>query len=84
MPVLQRILGEIGIERPDGRPLYGLPMSEEQHAELGKLLCFRVASKQVIDSTAARFVLWAAEHIRARFDGGQLTWKFIFPRAGSA
>jgi hypothetical protein len=41
-----------------------------------------VASKNVIDSTAARFVLWAAEHIRARFDGGQLTWKFIFQGLG--
>jgi hypothetical protein len=35
MPVLQRILAEIGIERPDGCPLYALPMSEEKHAELG-------------------------------------------------
>jgi hypothetical protein len=82
MPVLQRILAEIGIERPDGRPLYALRISEERHAELGKLLRFRVGSGQIIDSTAARFVLWAAEYIRAHFAGGQLAWEFVFQGLG--
>lgn len=82
MPLLKRILSEIGIEAPDGRPLHALPISAEEHAEIGQLLRFRMASGQVIESTAARFVLWAAEHIRARFDGGQLTWEFVFQGLG--
>lgn len=78
MPVLRRILSEIGIEHPDGRPLYALPMTAERHDELRKLLRFRIASRQDFGSTAAGFVLWAAEHIRSQFEGGQLTWDFVF------
>lgn len=82
MPVLKRILTEAGIERPDGRPLYALPMTTEGHDELGKMLRFRMATGQVLDSTAARFVLWAAEYVRSRFEGGQLTWDFVFRGLG--
>jgi hypothetical protein len=78
MPVLRRILAKIGLEIPDGRPLYAVPVSPEEHAELEKLLSFRVAAKEILDSTGARFVLWAAERIRSSFEGGQLTWRFIF------
>ena len=78
MPVLRRILARIERETPDGRPLYALPLSTDEQAELQKLLRFRVVSREVLDSTAARFVLWAAERIRSSFDGGQLTWRFIF------
>ena len=30
----------------------------------------------------AAFVLWAAEHIRSKFPGGQLTWAFVFDGLG--
>lgn len=36
------------------------------------------ASGRVSGLVAARFVFWAAEHIRANFSGGSLTWDFIF------
>lgn len=78
MVVLKQILSEIGLEEPDRRPLYALPLSNERQtrlqADLRRRLCFHVCSKD----TAARFVLWAAEHIRTHFGGGQLTWKFVF------
>jgi hypothetical protein len=76
--MLRQILAKIGRETPDGRPLYALPLSPNEYAELEKLLRFRIAAKEVLDSTAARFVLWAAERIRSSFDGGQLTWRFVF------
>ena len=78
MPVLRRILAKTEIETPDGRPLYAVPLSADDHAELTKFLRFRLATREALDSTAARFVLWAAERIRSSFDGGQLTWRFIF------
>ena len=38
----------------------------------------RDAAGRVSGLVAARFVFWAAEHIRANFSGGSLTWDFIF------
>ena len=82
MSLFQQILSATGIQRPDGRPLYALPISPEIHSEIGQKLRARLASGHVTDSTAAGFVLWAAEHIRARFKGGQLTWEFVFQGLG--
>ncbi|MBP2238682.1 hypothetical protein J2Z31_005223 [Sinorhizobium kostiense] len=82
MPVIKRILAEIGRDTADGRPLYAVPLTEERHAELGQMLHVRLATGEILDSTAARFVLWAAEHIRARFKGGPLTWEFVFRGLG--
>lgn len=78
MPALRQILSELGLDRPDGRPIYALPISPEQHAEIRKQVRLRVLTEELIDGTAARFVLWAAEHIRAHFRGGQLSWEFLF------
>jgi hypothetical protein len=80
MPVLRRILNEAGLGegKPDGRPLYALPVTEEAHAELGGLLRTRLTTGVVLERTGAYFVLWAAEYIRSRFEGGPLTWEFVF------
>lgn len=78
MATLPQIFFDLGLEKPDGRPLHALPLTPELHANLAQILRFRVASGQPIESTAAIFVLWASEYIRARFGGGQLTWEFIF------
>jgi len=61
----------------DGRPLCTVPLTREKHAELGEWLMPQVKRAEVTKRTAIYFVLWAAEHIRANFRGGRLTWDFV-------
>jgi hypothetical protein len=80
MPVLRRILQEARIkdDKPDGRPLYALPMTPKDHSDLGDLLRTRLRNGVFLERTGAYFVLWAAEYIRSRFEGGPLKWEFVF------
>jgi hypothetical protein len=66
----------------DGRPLCTVPLTREKHAEIGAWLRPQVKRAQVSKRTAIYFVLWAAEHIRANFQGGRLTWDFVFGGLG--
>jgi hypothetical protein len=80
MPVLRRILKDAGLgeNEPDGRPLYALPMTEKDLCDLGDLLRTRLKNRVFTEKTGANFVLWAAEYIRSRFEGGRLRWEFVF------
>ena len=82
VPVSRKVIAEAGLEAPDGRPLHGYPLSVGLIAELEGALRSRLApgSRQV--PMPAAFVLWAAEHIRSKFPGGQLTWAFVFDGLG--
>ena len=42
------------------------------------MLATRLRTGQRLAGTAQGFVLWAAEHIRRAYAGGQLTWEFVF------
>ena len=66
----------------DGRPLCTVSLNREKHAELGAWLMPQVKRAEVTKRTAIYFVLWAAEHIRANFQGGRLTWDFVFGGLG--
>ena len=77
MSLLARIVGDAGLERPDGRPLYLYPLSDEKFAQLQGALERTVVSRERMGLVAPAFVLWAAEHIRARYTGGGLTWAFV-------
>ena len=82
MQLLQEILSDTGLPTPDGRPLHDYSCSPETFAELGEALQSRGAAGRGIETAAAAFVFWAAEHIRARFPGGPLTWVFVFNGLG--
>lgn len=78
MKVVQSILSRNGLDQPDARPLYAYGVTDAERAELGTFLRMRIAVGGLTPSTAQGFVLWAAEHIRTGFRGGQLTWDFVF------
>lgn len=78
MKVVQSILARNGLQLPDGRPLYSYGVTDAEREQLGSFLNLRIAVGGLTSSTAQGFVLWAAEHIRTGFRGGQLTWDFVF------
>lgn len=81
MNLSSRIVTNTGLTDPDGRPLHDYRCSTETFDELEKALRSRVLAGPTA-STASAFVYWAAERIRARFPGGQLTWTFVFDGLG--
>ncbi|MDI3337950.1 STY4851/ECs_5259 family protein [Defluviimonas aestuarii] len=85
MKILNEILDDSGcLASPDGRPLFSYNYSSEAHSRLGSILPARLSIGQTLPETSAAFVLWASEHIRANFRGGQLTWSFVFAGLGIA
>ncbi|MBF0401165.1 MAG: hypothetical protein HQL90_10405 [Magnetococcales bacterium] len=78
----KKIISDAGLEIPDHRPLHGYPCSLDTFTELREVLASCIAEGQLTDAIAAKFVFWAAEHIRSRFNGGQLTWAFVFDGLG--
>lgn len=78
MKVVQSILARNGLQLPDGRPLYAYGVTDAEREQLGSFLNLRIAVGGLTSSTTQGFVLWAAEHIRTGFRGGQLTWDFVF------
>ena len=77
MNPIAEILVAAGLERPDGRPLYRYPLSDGTFAELQASLEGTLVARGRIGGVAPAFVIWAAEHIRARYTGGGLTWAFV-------
>lgn len=84
MQSLQNILSDSLLSAPDGRPLHAYPCSPERLADLERALRLRVGTEHLTENTAAAFVFWASEHIRARFAGGRLTWGLVFGGLGLA
>ena len=82
MEAVSRIISRYGLKDPDGRPLYVYDCSPDRFVELEEALRSRSDAGRRIDSVAAGFVFWAAEHIRANFSGGSLTWDFVFSAIG--
>ena len=82
MNILSRVVSANKLTRPDGRPLYRYPLSEDTFAELEQFLRLHVVSETLIELSAPQFVLWAAEHIRSRFAGGPLKWEFVLAPLG--
>lgn len=79
--VLQ-IIASAGLKAPDGRPLHRYAVSVEQMDALRAMLRARFLAGNHA-SAAASFVLWAAEHFRARFpDGSYRRWDFVFAGLG--
>lgn len=78
MKIVQSILARNGMQHPDGRPLYAYGVTDGERETLGSFLRRRIAMGGLTPSTAQGFVLWAAEHIRTGFRGGQLSWEFVF------
>ena len=75
---VSKIINQCGLAEPDGRPLHAYDCSPENFAELTEALRSNVAAGSGRDLVAAGLVFWAAEHIRANFSGGPLTWEFVF------
>lgn len=73
------ILSRHGLPRPDGRPLHQYAIDDATYDGL-QLACMagRLQQQRRNRWIAAGFVLWAAEHFRRAFDGGQFTWVFLF------
>ncbi len=67
---------------PDGRPLYRYPLSSETFSELEEALRSHVETGGIPELVAPEFVFWAAEHVRARFPGGLLSWAFVLDPLG--
>lgn len=82
MKVINEILNANDLSAPDGRPLHGYACPPDILSRMEEFLALRVASGTVLSSTATAFVFWASERIRTRFEGGQLTWEFVFEGLG--
>ena len=82
MKPVSEIISVNNLAVPDGRPLHGYDCSPDLFAELEEALRSLTIHDQPIQIEAAGFVFWAAEHIRAHFLGGKLTWAFIFHNLG--
>lgn len=76
------ILKQNELSRPDGRPLHGYGCSRESFDALDSALRDRIACPSAVETAPAAFVFWAAECIRLRFQGGKLTWRFLFHQLG--
>jgi hypothetical protein len=73
---------EVETFQRDGRPLCTVPLTKEKHASVGRWVQEQLKRGEITKRTAVYFVLWAAEHIRANFQGGRLTWDFVFGGLG--
>ena len=82
MESVSKIISGTGLTAPDGRPFHRYACSSEVFAELEESLQSLSVFGRTSDTGAAGFVFWAAEHIRARFRGGPLTWAFVFDALG--
>lgn len=82
MSVESDLIAHAEIEEPDGRPLFAYWCTDAQRAQLGHDLALRLDRSPANQVTAARFVIWAAEEIRANLPPGRLTWDWLFGRLG--
>ena len=78
----EELLGRIGLQPTGGQPLHQYAVSADAFAALEAGLTSHIAAGVPPDKVAAVFVAWAAEHVRARFQGGPLTWKFVLEPLG--
>lgn len=85
---LQDMLGRRGLQRPDGRWLYGYRLTTTDYHELRKELqtVIKVSPPQQLARSnhqfAALFVLYAAEWWRREYDGGAWKWAPILASLG--
>ena len=82
MSSLSNILADASQSARDGRPLYRYPLNDISFGGLEEGLRSGNVWARRTESFAAAFVLWAAEHIRARYTGGGLTWAFVLKPVG--
>ena len=78
----ESLLDRIGLQPTEGQPLYQYAISPDAFAELERALASHIAVGGRPDVAAPPFVFWAAEHVRARFQGGPLTWAFVLEPLG--
>ena len=78
MEILSQLTTQCESREPDGRSLYSYSFTPQEFHTLEEFLKVRINSNPRQQHTAAAFVFWASEHIRARFEGGPLTWEFVF------
>lgn len=84
MQILRNVLERAHLTTPDNRPLHAYELTDDELAKLESLLRVRVASGQLLASTAQAFVIWAAEVIRREHAGGPLAWRLVFDKLGLA
>lgn len=82
MSVISRIVDDAGLVEADGRPLCRYRFGEHTFNNLEEELRSRAVTGREMLSAAPQFVFWAAEHIRARFNGGNLNWAFVLQPLG--
>jgi hypothetical protein len=82
MRFIEEILNENGLSKPDSRPLHAYACAPDMLQHMRQFLAQRLASGTVVSSTATAFVFWASDRIRTAFDGGHLTWDFVFRGLG--
>ncbi len=77
--MFERVLERIGLEEPDGRPIYGYEITEEEYRELQN--CVRDRAEREPGSwsnkDAAEFCIYVSEWWRRAYDGGR--WTFSAP-----
>ena len=76
------VIRKVELESPDGRPLHGYQCTGETFVQLEDALKQSLAAGGSLYGMTREFVFWATEHIRSRFPGGKLTWKFVFAELG--
>lgn len=82
MNVIDEILEVNGLSEPDGRPLHAYACPPDMLQRMQQFLALRLEAGMVASSTTTAFVFWASERIRTAFDGGHLTWEFVFRGLG--
>ncbi len=78
----ERLLDKLGLQPTEGQPLHQYTISPDAFAELESALASHILAGGRPDVAAPPFVFWAAEHIRARFQGGALKWAFVLEPLG--
>ncbi|OOY24899.1 hypothetical protein BMI91_00150 [Thioclava sediminum] len=75
MNIINDLADLCGVD-PDGRPLHAYRLDENCYTRLEDLV-ERGLKLRSFRTTAALFVLWAAERYRKEYDGGGLSWEFL-------
>ena len=72
------LLAKRGLDTPDVRSLFAYGCVEAARTRLAHDLIIRLLAGSDSLTTAARFVLWAADEIRVAHKPGHLTWEWLF------
>lgn len=76
--MFDKLLARHGLSAPDGRPLHAYGLGDKGMTYLSQFLIEKMRQNLRGGRVPAAFVLWASERIRRDFQGGSISWDFVF------